>query len=131
MSDNPFDEDSDRTVIRPMPGGIRPTRSPPPDLSATPAPPPAAPRPAADATSPGRVASAAIDAGPIVLGLNPLVSAAGPLLALTGRLSRTHSQPDPTDLRERTLRQIRDFEREASAHDLPRDLIIKARYVLC
>ena len=30
MSDNPFDEDSDRTVIRPAPGGIRPARTPAP-----------------------------------------------------------------------------------------------------
>jgi type VI secretion system protein ImpK len=131
MSDNPFDEDSDRTVIRPVPGGIRPTRTPPPDLSATRAPPSAAPRSAADATLAGRPATAAVDAGPIVLGLNPLVSAAGPLLALIARLSRTFSQPDPADLRERTLRQIRDFEREARTHDLPHDLVIKARYVLC
>jgi type VI secretion system protein ImpK len=53
------------------------------------------------------------------------------LLALVGRLARTYSQPDTIDLRERTLQQIRSFEREAQAGGIPRELVIKARYVLC
>ena len=67
----------------------------------------------------------------IVLGVNPLVAAAGPLLALIGRLARTYSQPNPADLRERTLQQIRAFEDEAARANIPRDQVIKARYVLC
>ena len=67
----------------------------------------------------------------VSLGLNPLVAAAGPLLSLIGRLSRTYSQPNSGDLRERTLQQIREFERSAQTAGLTTDQIIKARYVLC
>ena len=138
MSDNPFDEDSDRTVIRPAPGGRRTT---PPPAAADPfaepsraAPPmgqPAAgaPRGPAPARAPAPIMQGDTEA--IVLGVNPLVAAAGPLLALIGRLARTYSQPNPADLRERTLQQIRAFEDEAVRANIPREQVIKARYVLC
>lgn len=123
MSDNPFDEESDRTVIRPAPGGLRAARPPSADPFSAQPPPRVVPK-AAQAAMQG-------DAEPIVLGLNPLVSAAAPLLALIGRLARTYSVPNTADLRERTLQQIRGFERDAQAAGIPRDLVIKARYVLC
>jgi type VI secretion system protein ImpK len=140
MSDNPFDEDSDRTVIRPVPGGRR-TAPPPagdpfaePVSGAGPAGAPARDQSGAGAPrgpAPGRAPAAYGDAEAIVLGVNPLVAAAGPLLALIGRLSRTYSQPNPTDLRERTLQQIRAFEDGALKANIPREQVIKARYVLC
>ena len=127
MSDNPFDEDSDRTIIRPTPGG-RPNR-----VAAEPATAPAAdraqdanPMPRARAAMPG-----GDDGAPIVLGINPLVSAAAPLMALIGRLARTYSSPNVDDLRERTLRQIRSFESAALQADVPREVVVKARYALC
>ena len=128
MSDNPFDEDSDRTVIRPIPGGARPARPPASDplSDAT-----ASNRPLAAANRQRATVVAADDAEPAVVGLNPLVAAAAPLLALLVRLSRTYSQPNIQDLRERTLRQIRSFEDTAGASSIGRDLVIKARYVLC
>jgi type VI secretion system protein ImpK len=139
MSDNPFDEDSDRTVIRPMPGGRKATPPPAADPFAEPS---TAARFGAEASrgpAPSRSASpsrsgAAVtpgDAEPIVLGLNPLVAAAGPLLALIGRLARTFSQPNPADLRERTLQQIRAFEDSSLKANIGREQVIKARYVLC
>ena len=100
MSDNPFDEDSDRTVIRPVPGGTRPARPPASAQFATREPPRAYGAP--DDTPKAAAATLTGDPEPIVLGLNPLVTAAAPLLALIGRLSRTYSQPDTVDLRERT-----------------------------
>jgi type VI secretion system protein ImpK len=112
MSDNPFDEESDRTVIRPVPGGVRAARL-------------------TSAAFVARDIPVQGDAEPIVLGVNPLVAAAAPLLALVGRLSRTFSLPNTVDLRERTLQQIRGFEREAQGAGITRDLTIKARYVLC
>ncbi len=130
MSDNPFDEDSDRTVIRPAPGGIRATR-PPAAKPTDPLTVSSAPRGTRPAAGPAANTGALDEAEPIILGLNPLVEAAGPLLALIGRLSRTFSQPDPGDLRERTLQQIRLFERDAQSRGIGRELIIKARYVLC
>jgi type VI secretion system protein ImpK len=53
------------------------------------------------------------------------------LLALIGRLSRTFSQPNTQDLRARILQQLQAFEREAQGAGVPRELVIKARYVLC
>ena len=52
--DNPFEEDSDRTVIRPAPGGRRPAAPPPaaPGFGASTSFPPATgPAPAAQATT--------------------------------------------------------------------------------
>jgi type VI secretion system protein ImpK len=130
MSDNPFDEESDRTVIRPAPGGMRAARPLPAE-----APGAAAPRPGGRMEqSGGSRAGPAVTldgADTIVLGVNPLVEAAGPLLALIGRLARTYSQPDPADLRERTLQQIRSFEQAAGRAGIDRDMVIRARYVLC
>ncbi len=131
MSDNPFDEDSDRTIIRPIPGGARPkppAASPFEDANDR----TMAPRPPGSPPTPQRAAAAGGDDGaPAPLGLNPLVAAASPLLALLCRLARTFSQPNIQDLRERTLQQIRSFEDTASASNIARDLVIKARYVLC
>jgi type VI secretion system protein ImpK len=135
MSDNPFDEDSERTVIRPAPGGRRTAPPPAADPFAEPAVrapsgiPPGAPGGPAPARAPAPGMQG--DAEPIILGVNPLVAAAGPLLALIGRLARTYSQPNPADLRERTLQQIRAFEDGAVKANISREQVIKARYVLC
>src|SRR5580692_3503020 len=109
MSDNPFSEhdDSDRTVIRPVPGGRRAapaSESPPSQAFGATAP---------SAPSPARAAAAPISGEgveTISFGLNPLIEAAAPLLQLLGRLRNTYSQPDPGDLRERAIQQIRAFE---------------------
>ncbi|HME20243.1 MAG TPA: type VI secretion system protein TssL, partial [Acetobacteraceae bacterium] len=80
MSDNPFSEpdDSDRTVIRPVPGGRR----------AAPAQPPAPSPEFRDTPPPARAAApiSAEGAETISFGLNPLIEAAAPLLQLLGRL---------------------------------------------
>ena len=136
MSDNPFDEDSDRTVIRPAPGGRR--SAPPSQPAADPfaESSPGVPSGAAPPRGPAPVRAQALapgvgDAEPVILGLNPLVAAAGPLLALIGRLARTYSQPNPADLRERTLQRIRTFEEDALKANIGREQVLKARYVLC
>jgi type VI secretion system protein ImpK len=118
MSDNPFSEpeDSDRTVIRPAPGGRRAT-----------------PPPRAQAASPFRDAPPiATDGGDkISFGLNPLIEAAAPLLQLLGRLGNTYSQPDPGELRERAIQQIRAFEQAARDGGVPMDQLRPAHYALC
>jgi type VI secretion system protein ImpK len=135
MSDDPFSEpdDSERTVIRPVPGGRRP--------AATPAPQPAAPspfasRPAAPPVQPmapmtAAAPMAAEGAETISFGLNPLVSAAAPLLQLLGRLRTTYSQPNVDDLRERTIAQVRTFERQARDTGVPLEQLRPAHYALC
>jgi type VI secretion system protein ImpK len=127
MSDNPFEEDSDRTrFIRPTPGGVRP--------------PPAAPfDPAPTRTAAAQPPEPAGPAIPIALegeeriglGLNPLVAAAVPLLGLLGRLGQTQREPNQVQLRERALAQIRTFERDAMDGGVPQDQVVKARYALC
>src|SRR6476661_9772527 len=130
MSDNPFSEpdDSDRTVIRPVPGGRRP--APPPQASEQSAfrdaPPPAAAAPRAQAAP-----ITADGAEKISFGLNPLIEAAAPLLQLRSRLRNTFSQPDPGELRERAIQQIRAFEQAARDTGVPMDQLRPAHYALC
>jgi type VI secretion system protein ImpK len=133
MTDNPFDEDDDKTVIRPVPGGQRPPRprsaEPFETLRPTGVHAPAASPP--NETGRPDLATPPDGADTISLGVNPLVTAAAPLLSLIGRLSRTISQPDPADLRNQTLRQIQAFERSALGAGTPAEQIVRARYVLC
>lgn len=131
MSDNPFEEDSDRTVIRPVPGGRKaaPPAAPPPAGggfgAGTPQPQPQAPmQQAASAT-------VADGAEHITLGGNPLTAAAAPLLQLLARLRNTVSQPDPADLRERATRELRAFEQQARDAGIPIEQLRPAHYALC
>jgi type VI secretion system protein ImpK len=130
MSDNPFSEpdDSDRTVIRPTPGGRRAAPSPqapeqPAFRDTAPQQPPAASRQAAPITTDG--------AEKISFGLSPLIEAAAPLLQLLGRLRNTYSQPDPGELRERAIQQMRAFEQAARDAGVPMDQLRPAHYALC
>ena len=67
----------------------------------------------------------------ITFGLNPLVAAAAPLLQLLGRLRNTYSQPDPGELRERAIQQVRAFEQAARDGSVPMDQLRPAHYALC
>src|SRR5215208_3969218 len=123
MSDNPFLEpdDSERTVIRPTPGGRRPAVSPMPDAErrAEPVGASATPSPAGDG------------AETVAMAVNPLVAAAAPLLQLMARLPNTVNPPDPGELRERAVRAMHNFERRVRDLDLPRELLPPAHYALC
>lgn len=134
MSDNPFSEpdDSDRTVIRPIPGGKRPAAPPPSQPSPFDSPmgsaPPPGPAPA------GYSAAAALPAdAPETIGMGgaPLIAAAGPLLQLLARLRNTLQAPDSGDLRERAVREIRRFEESARARNIPMEQLRPAHYALC
>jgi type VI secretion system protein ImpK len=119
MSDNPFSEAerTERTIIRPVPGG---GRRPPPRLGDTPLPRP-----------PDPVAPVVDDLQSIAPGLSPLVAAATPLLQLLARLRNTLNQPDPGDLRERTLGAMRHFEQHARDLGIPIEQVRPAHYALC
>ena len=126
MSDNnPFaehgDDDSDRTVIRPAPGGRRPAATQP----TAPAAPPA--RPAADPA----ISMSADGAETIDFGLNPLIAAAGALLQLMGRLRTTYTQPNALEVRDRALREVRVFEQAARDAGVTPDHLDKGRFALC
>jgi len=127
MSDNPFSEpdDSERTVIRPVPGVRRaaPGAVPLPD-AALPLPDAALPPPAVMPVSDARIESMAT-------GLSPLVAAAAPLLQLLARLRNTLNQPDPGDLRERAVTAMRSFEARARDTGIALELLRPAHYALC
>jgi type VI secretion system protein ImpK len=148
MTDNPFSEpdDSDKTIIRPAPGGKKPAApaaAAPPPRAASPfdappaqiyAPPPQQPRPesgfsAAPSYAPQRAAADAPDT--IAMGGSPLMQAAAPLLQLLARLRNTSSQPDSGDLRERAVREIRRFEEAGRGGNIPMDQLRPAHYALC
>lgn len=116
MIDNPPDDpgDHDRTIIRPMPGGARRAASPRP-----PAPPsgPTAPEPA--------------EFEHVAASAHPLGAAAEPLLHLLAHLRNTATAPDPGDIRERTWRELRTFERRAREGGVPPLQIRMAHYALC
>lgn len=117
--DNPFDEpdDSDRTVIRPAPGGRRPAA-------------PAAPATEAPVLPAGAVAVAE-GAESLRFGRTPLLAAAAPLLQLLARLRNTGVQPDPAELRERTAGELRAFEKAARDAGVPIETLRPAHYALC
>jgi type VI secretion system protein ImpK len=121
MSDNPFiePEDSERTVIRPMPGGRRSAAADAPVGVAE----PPRPSPAAAVSSEGVETFA--------MGLSPLVAAAAPLLQLMIRLRNTVNQPDPGDLRERAVQAMRRFEQQSRDTGVPIELLRPAHYALC
>lgn len=122
--DDPFATvtDSDRTVIRPRPGGRMPAATPGPRAEAPAA---AAPRPpAARSDLPGGRLDLTFAAA------NPLVRAAGPLLALTSRLRSTPAVPDLEALRERTIREFRDFETRAMGEGVTPEELREGRYAL-
>ncbi|MCW8307691.1 type IVB secretion system protein IcmH/DotU [Acidiphilium sp. PA] len=120
MSDNPFSEpdDSDRTIIRPSPGGRRPPPPPPPPPNGGGSE-PFAPPPAGDG------------AETLNFGATPLLAAAAPLLQLLARLRNTLQPPDSGDLRERAARALRDFEIAGRQAQIPVDQLRPAHYALC
>ena len=130
MSDNPFaePEDNDRTVIRPAPGGRRPAAAAP----AAPLPSRAAAQPSAgyERAQPGSRAVAE-GAENLAIGDNPLAVAAAPLLQLMARLRNTANAPDAGDLRERAVREMRNFEQKARDGGVPMEQLRPAHYALC
>lgn len=116
--DDPFAEpdDSERTVIRPNPGGRRP-----PD--AMPAAPPFAPPPGVEMGKPLEL--------PPLKGLNPLVNAATPLLDLAMQIKNRAVHSNVESLRDRVVAEINAFERRITPLGLSPQVIRASRYALC
>jgi len=117
MSDDPFAEptDSDRTMIRPRPGGGR-----------------AAPMQQPAAASVQLGAGSDLTSVPSI-GSNPLVAVAAPLLAAAIRIAggRGSNNPDPDVLRRGMVAEVRNFERNALSTGLETRTLRAARYALC
>ena len=135
IQDDPFFQPADAgaTVIRPTPGGRRASGAP-----AVPAPPAAwPPIPERGAESPPPAFSPPVVPPLVQLAVqpvttdNPLVACAYDLLAVAGELRGSLSHRDPGGLRERLVRQMRDFETCARARGLADTVVLPARYVLC
>ena len=136
-SDNPFAEpdDSDRTIIRPAPGGRRPAAAQPPGAQPPGgAPPRAEPQPAPGSYDPAPAFAAAGEPGSragFAVGTSPLAIAAAPLLQLLARLGNTATAPDSGDLRERAVAEMRRFEQVARDGGVPMEQLRPAHYALC
>ena len=124
-NDDPFfgSGDSDRTILRPTPGGRRGPAAPA-------APAPVAPQqrygqqPQAYAQPPAALPD-------LAGGLNPLTAAATTLLALIAQLRDSASHPDPNSLFQHVSQEVQQFEAAARSKGEGPDVILGARYVLC
>ena len=116
--DDPFAEpdDTERTVIRPNPGGRRPVAAGP----ATPPPVETA------AEAPAGVATERVPTGP-----NPLVAAGSDLFALLGRLRNRSQHADPDGFRRAVAAEVQEFERRALMAGIRQEDVRVARYALC
>jgi type VI secretion system protein ImpK len=104
---------SDRTVLRPTPGG-RPRPGAAPARPAAVAPSGTAPLHRSDGSD-----------------ANRLTGAATPLLALAARLRGTVSHADPGSLFRHVAQEVKSFEAAASAAGAPPAAVLTARYALC
>ncbi len=124
-NDDPFfgSGDSDRTILRPTPGGRRGPAAP------------AAPAPLAPqepyGQQPQAVAQPAAALSDLPGGLNPLTAAATTLLALIAQLRDSASHPDPDSLFQHVSQEVQQFEAAARSRGETPDVILGARYVLC
>ncbi len=151
MSDNdPFAEpdDTDKTVIRPNPGGRRQAGTAP-QQPAAPAPPQGYP----DPMQPPQPASPAQGSGPAygvppaqaqqsappqsggeavaVTGMNRLNACAASLFSLISRIRNRAQHMDPDKLRQSVVAEVRAFENAALQAGIPAQTVKVARYALC
>lgn len=139
--DDPFAEpdDTDKTVIRPNPGGRRTAAATP----AAPAPiaepmeaPAAAPTQAMGIPAAAAPAQAAQRDGPqevemVLTGMNQLTAAAAPLFSLISRIRNRAQHMDPDKLRSSVVAEVRAFENRALHAAVPAQTVKIARYALC
>ncbi len=151
MSDNdPFAEpdDTDKTVIRPNPGGRRQAGTAPQQPAAPATPqgypdPMQPPQPAAPAQGSGAAygvppAQAQPSAPPqsggeavAVTGMNRLNACAASLFSLISRIRNRAQHMDPDKLRQSVVAEVRAFENAALQAGIPAQTVKVARYALC
>ena len=125
---------SDRTVIRPMPGGRagrqqQPTQDQQPPQNQ----PSVRSQAAADSQyQPGLqaegVSSAYFNTSN---GLNPLINAASTLIAVFEKTRQSLSHPDVGGLHQRLVDEIKLFENKANETGMRPEIVLSARYSLC
>ena len=143
MSNNdPFAEpdDNERTVIRPNPGGKRPT----PGAAAPQAPqsygqtqgygqqPAPGSAMGMPQSSTPRASGGGTEANAIAMtGMNPLIALATPLLSLVSRIRNRAQHMDPEKLRQSVMAEVRGFENAALKAGEDAQKVKVARYALC
>lgn len=140
MSDeDPFAEpdDTDKTVIRPNPGGRRTGAQPTPAAAPTaaardPGQPPvdAFGVPASATPAQPQRASAAAPA-PSLTGMNQLIACASTLFSLISRIRNRAQHMDPDKLRQSVVAEVRAFENRALQAGISAQNVKVARYALC
>jgi len=120
--EDPFAEpdDTERTVIRPNPGGRRGVATPAAPLVGAPA--------AASITQ--AVGGPDVMAGAIT-GMNPLNAAAATLFSLVSRIRNRAQHPDPDALRRSVVAEVRAFESRAISAQVDPTKVKVARYAIC
>jgi type VI secretion system protein ImpK len=140
--DDPFAEpdDTERTIIRPNPGGRRPVSNPTP--MAQPAAPvgthddpagfgvaaPAAPVSRATTAQPA-TADKSLSSG--MTGMNPLNASAATLFLLVSRIRNRAQHPDPDAMRRSVVAEVRGFENRALQAQIDAQQVKVARYAIC
>jgi type VI secretion system protein ImpK len=131
---DPFAEpnDSERTVIRPNPGGRRsPSPTPRPDAAAAAQPQetgfgvPAASGASADTPS----SISKLETG--MTGMNPLNACASTLFSLVSRIGNRAQHMDPEKLRQSVVSEVREFENRALQASIDAQDVKIARYAIC
>ncbi|WP_417714376.1 type VI secretion system protein TssL, long form [Pseudophaeobacter arcticus] len=143
--DDPFAEpgDTDKTVIRPNPGGRR-TATPQPSPVAAPALGEGGQEsalgagqgafgvPQAATAQSNQSAGAAGKATPMALtGMNALTACASTLFALISRIRNRAQHMDPDGLRKNVVAEVRAFENRALQAGIAAQTVKVARYALC
>lgn len=137
------DNDGDKTLLRPRPGGRRGAggSSPPPEspgaAPASPSPgdlpqapvsqPPSVPPPVQQAASPALPTLDSIKGA----GTSGLATAAAPLLVLMSQLRGLPTHADVNGLHQQVIIQVQKFEADATSAGVSPAHVASARYVLC
>ncbi len=154
--DFPDDNDGDKTMLKPRPGGRRGATGPTPPVPPSAAPPPAGgqqPPPAYQAPPPaGQVPPQApppamqqpppVQAAPQPAavpsldslrgaGSSALATAAAPLLMLMSQVRGVPSHADVNGLHQQVIARMQKFEADATAAGVSPEHILSARYALC
>ena len=141
--DDPFAEpdDTERTVIRPNPGGRRPPSTPPvapvapqPVASSYDDPAGFGQQPAAPAAAPAptpQPAAADNSVTASLTGMNPLNGAATTLFSLVSRIRNRAQHPDPEAMRRSVVAEVRAFESRALQAKVDAQAVKVARYAIC
>ncbi len=138
--DDPFAEpdDTDKTVIRPNPGGRRTAASAAPAAPKAPiqepmeAPVDAMGIPAAAAPAPqARKSDGPQETEMVLTGMNQLTAVAAPLFSLISRIRNRAQHMDPDKLRSSVVSEVRAFENRALKAGIPAQTVKVARYALC